>query len=78
MKTILHRLTLTFRSDGAVDAVIVRKGPARRRHEIYAFFDEGNWFQWGEPVDILAENSCLIERIREVLIADYLSARPLH
>ena len=28
MTTKLHRLTLTFRSDGAVDALIIRKGLA--------------------------------------------------
>jgi hypothetical protein len=42
MSTTPHRLTLTFRADGAVDAVIVRKGPVKRRHQIHAFFDEGN------------------------------------
>ena len=70
MTTKLHRLTLTFRADGAVDAVIVRRGRARQRHEIHAFFDEGNWFQWGEPCQVLADNVCLIERINALLTAE--------
>jgi len=70
MRTTLHRLTLTFRADGAVDAVIVRKGPVRRRHQIHAFFDEGNWFQWGEPCGILADNVCVMERIQAILAED--------
>jgi hypothetical protein len=67
MNTKLYRLTLAFRADGAVDALIVRRGRARSRHEIHAFFDEGNWFQWGEPRDILAESVCTLERINRIL-----------
>ena len=73
MSTSLHRLSLTFRADGAVDAVFIRKGRMRRRHQIHAFFDEGGWQQWGEPQDILADNVCLMERILGILIEEQLS-----
>lgn len=71
MTTKLHRVTLTFRTDGAVDAVIVRKS-RDRRHEIHAFFHEGCWQQWGEPREILGDNVCLVERIRDILIDEHL------
>jgi hypothetical protein len=71
MTTTLHRLTLTFGSDGAVDAVIVRKSFNRRRHEIRACFSEYGWEQWGEPCDILGENVCLMDRIRAVLTEEH-------
>jgi hypothetical protein len=67
MTTKLHRLTLTFHSDGSVDAMFVRKGPARRRHEIHGRFDDDGWWQWGEPCGILAENVCTMTRIRAIL-----------
>jgi hypothetical protein len=67
MTTKLHRVTLTFRTDGAVDAVFVRKGRYRRRHEIHARFDQYGWQQWGEPHDILGDNVCTITRIRAIL-----------
>jgi hypothetical protein len=73
MTTKLHRLTLTFRSDGAVDATFIRKGRMRRRHQIHAFFDEGGWQQWGEPHDILADNVCLVERIKTILAEEAVS-----
>lgn len=73
METTLHRLTLTFRADGVVDAVIIRKGHARRRHEIRACFDEYGWRQWGESHSILGDNVCLIERITAILIEERLS-----
>ena len=73
MTTKLHRLTLTFRADGAVDAVIVRRGRARARHEIHAHFGEYGWQQWGEPHDILVDNVCLIERINAILIEERVS-----
>ncbi|MGH9721492.1 MAG: hypothetical protein ACRD8O_14880 [Bryobacteraceae bacterium] len=67
METTLRRLTLTFRSDGAVDAIFVRKGRSRRHHEIRARFNQYGWQQWGEPCFILGDNVCLIERIRRIL-----------
>lgn len=67
MTTTLYRLSLTFRADGAVDAVFIRKGRARRRHEIRARFDEYGWRQWGEVRDILADNVCTMTRIRAIL-----------
>ena len=73
MTTKLHRLSLTFRKDGAVDALIVRKGRFRRRHQIHAFFEDGNWFQWGEPCDILGDNVCLLDRIRALLADGHLA-----
>ncbi len=73
MTTKLHRLTLTFRADGAVDALIIRKGRFRQRHEIRAFFDDGNWFQWGEPRPILGDNVCLMERIQGILVEERLA-----
>ena len=73
MTTKLHRLTLTFRADGSVDAVFVRKGRYRSRHEIHAFLYEDGWQQWGEPREILAQNVCVVERIRDILIEDRLS-----
>lgn len=72
MTTRLRRFTLTFRTDGAVDAVFVRRGYARRRYEIHAFFDEGNWFQCGEPCGILADNVCVMERIKALLAEEHL------
>lgn len=75
MTTTLHRLTLTFRPDGAVDAVIVRKDRARRRHEIHGCFSEYGWEQWGEPCDILGDNVCLMDRIRAVLGTEHSSDR---
>lgn len=65
--TRLASVTLTFRPDGAVDAVFIRKGRARRRHEIRARFDEYGWQQWGEVHDILCENVCAMTRIRAIL-----------
>jgi|GEM_PF-2676610 hypothetical protein len=65
--TRLSRLTLTFRADGAVDAVFIRKGRARRRHEIRARFDCYGWQQWNETRDILSDNVCTMERIRAIL-----------
>ena len=73
MNTTLHRLTLTFRPDGAIDAVFVRRGNARRRHQVYAYFDESGWQQWDEPRDILADNVCVMERIQSLLAEDRLS-----
>ena len=70
MNTTLHRLTLTFRSDGAIDAVFVRKGRYRRHHEVRASFNEYGWQQWGEPREILADNICLMERVQELLAED--------
>ena len=67
MATTLHRLTLTFRSDGAVDAIFIRKGRKRRRHEIHACFDEYGWQQWGEPQDVLSDNVCTMTRIKGIL-----------
>ena len=67
MTTKLHRLTLTFRADGSVDAVFVRKGRNRRRHEIRACFSEYGWEQWGEPSDILGDNVCTMARIKAIL-----------
>lgn len=72
MTTTLHRLTLTFRPDGAIDAVFVRRGCARRRHEVHAYFDESGWQQWGEPREILADNVCVMERIQALLAGDGL------
>jgi len=73
METTLYRLTLTFRPDGAIDAVIVRRGRMRRRHEIYAHFGEYGWQQRGEPREILADNVCLMERILGILVEEQLS-----
>lgn len=67
MTTTLYRVSLTIRSDGAVDAVFIRKGRARRRHEIRARFDEYGWQQWGEIRAILADNVCAMTRIRAIL-----------
>lgn len=67
METTLHRLTLTFRSDGTVDAVFVRKGCKRRHHEIHARFNQYGWQQWGEPHYILGDNVCTMTRIRDIL-----------
>lgn len=67
MTTKLYRVSLTFRSDGAVDAVFVRKGRKRRRHEIHARFDAYGWQQWGEVRAILADNVCTMTRIRAIL-----------
>ena len=73
MTTKLHRVTLTFRIDGAIDAVFVRKGCYSRRYEIHARFGEYGWHQWNEPREILAENVCVMERIQTVLAEDHLS-----
>ena len=73
MTTKLHRLTLTFRSDGAVDAVCVRKGSERRHYTIHARFDEYGWRQWGESRFILGDNVCLLERILEILVEECLA-----
>jgi len=67
METTLRRSTLTFRSDGSVNAIFIRKGRARRHHKIHARFTEYGWQQWGEPNDILADNVCLVEQIRRIL-----------
>jgi hypothetical protein len=66
-ETTLHRLTLTFRRDGAVDAVFIRKGSRRHRHEIRACFDDYGWRQWGDYNRILRENVCLLERLETIL-----------
>ena len=67
MNTALHRITLTFRCNGAIEAVFIRKGPKRRRYEIRARFDEYGWRQWGEPSAILSDNICAMNRIRTIL-----------
>jgi hypothetical protein len=67
MTTILHCLTLTFRSDGAVDAVFVRKGRERRHYKIHARFDDDGWRQWGESHSIIADNVCTMTRIKAIL-----------
>lgn len=66
MRTKLSRVTLSFRSDGAVDAVFVRK-QRDCRHEIRARLDGAGWAQWGAANDILSENVRLVERMRTLL-----------
>jgi hypothetical protein len=73
MTTKLHRLTLTFRADGSVDAVFVRKGRYRRHHEIRARFSEYGWQQWGVHREILGDNVCRVERIRTILAEEAVS-----
>ena len=66
MRTKLSRVTLTFRSDGAVDAVFIRK-QRDRRHEIRARLESAGWAQWGADDAILSENVRLVERTRTLL-----------
>lgn len=51
----------------------VRKSRDRRGHEIHAFFHEGGWQQWGESREILGDNVCLVERIRDILVEEHMS-----